>query len=113
METYTVQSGDTLSALATALLGDGYTYQDLMQYNPQISDPNMISVGDVINYPDDPTVPPVSTTDPAALDTSTVTVPVATAPAAATNTKLIYGVALALLAGAFFFLPKGKKAKAS
>lgn len=51
MNTYLVKSGDTLSALAPALLGPGGTTVQLMIYNAQITDPNVIEVGDVIYYP--------------------------------------------------------------
>jgi type VI secretion system (T6SS) spike protein VgrG3/LysM domain-containing protein len=46
--TYTVKPGDTLSKIATR---NGVTLADLMKANPQISDPNKIYVGDVLNLP--------------------------------------------------------------
>jgi len=46
--TYTVKQGDTLSKIATR---NGVTIADLMKANPQISDPNKIYVGDVLNLP--------------------------------------------------------------
>jgi LysM repeat protein len=46
--TYTVVSGDTLSGIASAL---NVTLADLLAANPQITDPNVIQVGDVINIP--------------------------------------------------------------
>lgn len=45
--TYTVKSGDTLSAIASKY---GTTYQKLAEYN-SISNPNIISVGQVIKIP--------------------------------------------------------------
>ncbi len=42
--TYTVKPGDTLSKIATR---NGMTLAQLLQANPQIKDPNRISVGDV------------------------------------------------------------------
>ena len=45
--TYTVKSGDTLSSIASKY---GTTYQKLAQYN-NISNPNIISVGQVIKIP--------------------------------------------------------------
>jgi murein DD-endopeptidase MepM/ murein hydrolase activator NlpD len=46
--TYTVQAGDTLSKIASR---NGVTLAQLLQANPQITDPNRINVGDVINLP--------------------------------------------------------------
>lgn len=51
MNQYIVERGDTLSDLAEYLLGEGYSYWDLLEYNPQIEDPDYIEVGDVIYYP--------------------------------------------------------------
>lgn len=48
--TYTVKAGDTLSKIA---LRNGVSIAQLLQANPQISDPNKIRVGDVINVPND------------------------------------------------------------
>ena len=46
--TYTVKAGDTLSKIASR---NGLTLAQLLQANPQISDPNRINVGDVVNLP--------------------------------------------------------------
>jgi len=46
--TYTVRPGDTLSKIATR---NGVTLAQLLQANPQVTDPNKINVGDVINVP--------------------------------------------------------------
>lgn len=46
--TYTVKAGDTLSKIAAQ---NGLTLAQLLQANPQISDPNRINVGDVLNLP--------------------------------------------------------------
>jgi murein DD-endopeptidase MepM/ murein hydrolase activator NlpD len=46
--TYTVKTGDTLSKIAAR---NGLTLAQLLQANPQISDPNRINVGDVLNLP--------------------------------------------------------------
>lgn len=45
---YTVKTGDTLSRIAAR---NGLTLSQLMQANPQISDPNKINVGQVLNLP--------------------------------------------------------------
>jgi LysM repeat protein len=46
--TYTVKPGDTLSKIAK---NNGISVAQLLQANPQISDPNKIRVGDVITLP--------------------------------------------------------------
>jgi murein DD-endopeptidase MepM/ murein hydrolase activator NlpD len=46
--TYTIKAGDTLSRIAAR---NGLTLAQLLQANPQISDPNKISVGAVLNLP--------------------------------------------------------------
>jgi murein DD-endopeptidase MepM/ murein hydrolase activator NlpD len=46
--TYTVKPGDTLSKIAR---NNGISMAQLMQANPQISDPNKIKVGDVLRLP--------------------------------------------------------------
>lgn len=50
--TYTVRPGDTLSKIA---MRNGVTLQQLLEANPQVKDPNKISVGDVLNVPNDST----------------------------------------------------------
>src|SRR5690348_6756615 len=73
--TYTVKPGDNLSRIATR---NGVTLAQLLQANPQIKDPNRISVVDVINLPDDSTGVPAGSTD----DTKPLpATPVTTAPA--------------------------------
>lgn len=46
---YTIQSGDTLSAVAAEF---GLTLEQLLQANPTITDPGLISVGQTILIPD-------------------------------------------------------------
>lgn len=46
--TYQVQAGDTMGKIAEQL---GITLQDLLAANPQITNPDSIQVGDVINLP--------------------------------------------------------------
>jgi len=46
--TYTVQSGDTLKKIAARF---GTTLDAILQVNPQIANPNLIYVGQVINLP--------------------------------------------------------------
>ena len=47
--TYSVKSGDTLSKIAAR---NGITMAQLLKANPQITNPDRISVGDAINLPD-------------------------------------------------------------
>jgi nucleoid-associated protein YgaU len=50
--TYTVKAGDTLSAIAKQLLGDGNAYMDIFEANrDQLSDPNKIKPGQVLKIP--------------------------------------------------------------
>lgn len=83
--TYTVRPGDTLSKIATR---NGVTLPKLLQANPQIKDPNRISVGDVINVPNE------STTE------NTRPLPTAPLPAAPTTTTPAKPATTARLASA-------------
>lgn len=77
--TYIVKAGDTLSKIA---MRNGVTLAQLLQANPQVKDPNRISVGDVINLPNGASsVPPGSTENTQPLPSSMA--PVATAAAGA------------------------------
>src|ERR1043165_7579622 len=58
--TYTVKPGDNLSKIATR---NGVTLAQLLQANPQVKDPNRISVGDVLNLPGDSSGVPAGSTD--------------------------------------------------
>lgn len=50
--TYTVKSGDTLSAIAKAHLGDANAYMKIYEANrDQLSDPDKIKPGQVLNIP--------------------------------------------------------------
>lgn len=48
---YTVKSGDSLSKIAAALFGDYKLWPVLVEYNPQIVNPNMITPGMILNLP--------------------------------------------------------------
>ena len=56
---YQIQSGDTLSEIAAEL---GVSVEDMMSLNPQITDPNMIIAGDMLNVPGGQT-PPTGSSD--------------------------------------------------
>lgn len=68
--TYTVKPGDTLSKIAAR---NGTTIADLMKANPQISDPNKIYVGDVLNLPNGS--PASNISQPASSDANTRPLP--------------------------------------
>ena len=51
MQTYTVQSGDTLGTIAAKFLGDSQRWQEIAAANPQITNVNLIKVGEVVNIP--------------------------------------------------------------
>lgn len=51
-ETYTVQSGDTLSSIAKKFLGNANAYMDIFNANKdQLSDPDKIKPGQVLKIP--------------------------------------------------------------
>jgi len=74
--TYTVKAGDTLSKIASRY---GLTLPQLLQCNSQISDPNKIKVGDVLNLPDG------STDDTRPLPPNPVAAPTPTSAATPTS----------------------------
>ena len=91
--TYTVKPGDNLSRIAMRY---GMTLAQLLQANPQIKDPNKISVGDVLTLPDG--VPAGSTEDTIPLPATTVPItatPVTTATADTNEAAGALGKALA------------------
>ena len=89
--TYIVKAGDTLSKIA---MRNGVTLAQLLQANPQVKDPNRISVGDVINLPNGTTsVPPGSTDNTQPLPSN---FPTLVAPATAAAGALGKAVADAL-----------------
>jgi LysM repeat protein len=49
--TYTVVSGDTLGTIAAKYLGSSSKYTEIVKANPQITNPNLIKVGQVITIP--------------------------------------------------------------
>jgi LysM repeat protein len=51
-ETYTVQAGDTLSAIAKKFMGNANAYMDIFNANrDQLSDPDKIKPGQVLKIP--------------------------------------------------------------
>ena len=123
--TYTVAPGDTLSKIAGKFLGDPALYKELATLN-KIANPNLISVGQVLQIPDSspvaaavvksasPLIPtpllPVPITPAAPVVTSTSVA----APAGQSmlqqllsNKKLL--IALAVGAGVFFFFQTQSK----
>src|SRR5262245_59831580 len=52
MKTYTVQAGDTLSAIAKRMLGNANSYMEIFNANrDQLTDPNKIQPGQVLKIP--------------------------------------------------------------
>src|ERR1051325_5348567 len=89
--TYIVKPGDTLSKIATR---NGSTLAQLLQANPQVTDPNKSKGGDVINLPEDSTgVPAGSTAAPKPLPGN---VPTAATAASYTSTESTSSAAGAL-----------------
>lgn len=63
--TVTVQPGDTLWAISGAELGDPARWREIAVYN-EVSDPNLIRVGAVLNVPTEPVeLPPLPVPAPA------------------------------------------------
>lgn len=54
MALYTIKQNDTLFKIAQKLFGDGNRYPELLDLNPQITNPNLIRTGDVLEVPDLP-----------------------------------------------------------
>jgi LysM repeat protein len=50
-QTHTVQSGETLSSIAKTYLGDADAYPKLLALNPTITNPDQITVGQVLRLP--------------------------------------------------------------
>lgn len=99
MSQYVVKRGDTLSALAYKLLGPGYTYYDLMDFNPQINDPDFIEVGDIIEYPGDDMVIPGDVY----IDQPAVAIP----------NSFYYIAGIIILTSTYFYLSKNKSKERS
>lgn len=95
MKTYIVKPGDTLSVLASRLLGQGSTYHDLWKLNPQITNPDLIHVGQVIYYPE---------TGVKVINGAGVKAPFSISP-----THIIYMVAAVLIVASFMMMQKGKR----
>ena len=89
--TYTVKPGDTLSKIASR---NGLSLAQLLQANPQIKDPNRISVGDPINLPGDASGVPAGSTE------NTQPLPSPVKPAATAAAAGALGAALADTLGA-------------
>lgn len=49
--THTVKSGETIGTIAAKYLGDKSRYTQILAVNPQITNPNLIKVGQVITIP--------------------------------------------------------------
>ena len=69
-QTYTIALGDSLYGIATKF---NVTYDQLLAANPQITNPDFIVVGQVINIPPPSYVAPTPTAAPTAEPTPTVT----------------------------------------
>lgn len=104
---YTVVAGDTLYGIAQTYLGDGNLYPQIMAVNPQITDPDVISVGQVIQIPG---------STPAATIPGTpipLTPAAASAPAKASlNTTVMVGALLVGVIAAGYWWMQGARPKA-
>lgn len=48
---YTVRLGDTLGTIAARFLGSSARFTEILKANPQITNPNVITVGSVLKIP--------------------------------------------------------------
>ncbi len=62
--TYTIVSGDTMGTIAAKFLGSSTRYKEIIALNPQIADPNILQIGQVINVPNAVIASPSTTADP-------------------------------------------------
>lgn len=76
--THTVKSGETLGTIATKYLGDKSRYTQILAVNPQITNPNLIKVGQVITIPT--TTQSIVSTSQATATPRTALVPVPVTP---------------------------------
>ena len=86
--TYTIKAGDTLSKIAAR---NGLTLTQLLQANPQITNPDRINVGDVVNLPNG---------SPAESPTRPLTTSGAVPAISVENTQPLPSIAVASAAGA-------------
>ncbi len=96
---YTVQPGDSLSKIALKLLGPSGTWQDMLRFNPDISDPNLIYAGQSLYIPDDALVSTAASSAPSSGTAATSSL--------STN-ELLYLAAGLIVLGAVLFIPKKK-----
>lgn len=110
MKTYRVLAGETLYGIAKKLLGDGNRYRDFLKWNPEVTDPNRIYAGQVLQYPDTEATygPPA----PAPLSSGVKSAPVAMAQTPKPISPLMKNLpmigAVAAAGVAAFFLTKKK-----
>lgn len=111
---YTVQSGDTLYAIAQNQYGNGNLYPQIVSANPEITDPNQIFVGEQITLPDlntsgsIPAAPPITQTALAVSPTTSITMPTlnvpdSTIPAPSTSGTVITLSLMAAAAAAIWY----------
>jgi Tfp pilus assembly protein FimV len=82
MATYTIQRGDTLGTIAAKTLGNAARYKEILAVNPQVTNPNLIKVGQVLQLPaaakPAATKAPITTTATKTMTPSTSNLPVVT-----------------------------------
>jgi LysM repeat protein len=110
-QTYTIVAGDTLSVIAQRY---GLSLNQLLLLNPQIADPALIEVGQVINVAGTPptpgatatpaptaTLPPTPTATPTSAATAPITVTTEVTPTAPTSTPAVVALSSGLCLQAF------------
>jgi peptidoglycan endopeptidase LytE len=106
---YTVLKGDTLGTIAQKLLGSSARWREIWTQNPSITDPNKLSIGQIIRIPAQssaqtslvPVAQPVQTLSPA----STISSVQSSSPGLKINPKIL---ALLALGGLIYVILKNK-----
>jgi len=97
MALYTIKQNDTLFKIAQKLFGDGNRYPELLDLNPQITNPNLIRTGDVLEVPDLP-----ATIQAEREDHTVITPDTAVAEPMSLNTRLLLFSGLGIAAAVFY-----------
>lgn len=108
---YTVLKGETLGTIAQKFLGDKSRYKEILNINPQITDPNKIYSGQVINIPVSPSSTPPKSSNNVQLSTQQISQGTGLADrlkAMFQNKKVVFGL-LAVAGLTIFLLNKKKK----
>lgn len=94
---YTVRLGDTLGTIAAKFLGSSARFTEILKANPQITNPNVISVGTVLKIPTSSSTSSVASRSPQSVATK--------AGALLQNPRNLMLIGVAMI-GAYYFFGK-------